>query len=819
MARIGISSDEAFRRLFAEARATIHDWYHLNVVNKLKEPVPHSANHFSRHFCTRILIYARVTLLLLIIGSVDIDNEMQFTLMVINITLFAFSILVQFWQRKCREAQLDYRFRKALKLLDSLEKNFPSIYTYQSTVEPATEETITCQTTFRDGRVVEVPRVLLAQGDIILLRPGQVAPCDCETFEGVALSAGEKLNQKRMLEERPVGAVIPLESVQARVTTFPVKQLLDTVLTMDDKPLQFDYQLHHVVHHVFERILVPFVGFLAIFGSVLRFLYSDDESYFGTRFIFAVPGLAVLPLLVLPLPVILHIVKRANNKKILKEMRLEDREISQKDLASILAAVTGTCITDKKGVLSTIHPLIEKVIFVAKPEESPENVQETGNEDLHIEVLNMSAEQREDVFSGWSLGFEDQHWLRYLPNLMPLAHNILLNSCSQTENFTKFLDHLTVVAQSVPRTIATANRRCMCQFPRIVGFSENCLDQFASPPTAVVGLYKRKPGEAPLPGLTKHRTPIEMAFCTVHSDVRSLHSHLSCHGTANLVLDACTHAWDGKTVVPLNKRLVASIRDYYQRHSMTGHCLAVSYRPVFSSLDESLQGKYLEVPLNREEARTSSAIPRSQSFDTLRREGIVENELLKTSDQVIDHYFTGHIFCGLIVLQYEALPLSVQLIEKLDAICVRPVYFSKENELRSRVFAEKLGIEAGWNCHISLADEEAPTKREEIATEQFIDQRPQRTKFWKRLAMSDAQIHLIECESVSRELPAGQKISMCSNKVGPIPNKARLPTGVSNIRPHLEEVDNVPLLVGLFTDSATLAMEEMVDIMQVELCR
>ena len=33
------------------------------------------------------------------------------------------------------------------------------------------------------------------------------------------------------------------------------------------------------------------------------------------------------------------------------------------------------------------------------------------------------------------------------------------------------------------------------------------------------------------------------------------------------------------------------------------------------------------------------------------------------------------------------------------------MHFSKENELRSRVFSEKMGLEAGWNCHISLLSE------------------------------------------------------------------------------------------------------------------
>lgn len=88
----------------------------------------------------------------------------------------------------------------------------------------------------------------------------------------------------------------------------------------------------------------------------------------------------------------------------------------------------------------------------------------------------------------------------------------------------------------MPRTIATANRRCVCQLPSLLGFTSKSLDNFQGPPK-ILGFYKKQPGEAALPGLTKHRTPIEMAFCTIHDDAKSLHSHLACQGTANLVVD------------------------------------------------------------------------------------------------------------------------------------------------------------------------------------------------------------------------------------------------------------------------------------------
>lgn len=41
-----------------------------------------------------------------------------------------------------------------------------------------------------------------------------------------------------------------------------------------------------------------------------------------------------------------------------------------------------------------------------------------------------------------------------------------------------------------------------------------------------------------------------------------------------------------------------------------------------------------------------------------------------------------------------------------------------------------------------------------------------------------------------------------------------MPRGIENIRPHLENVDNVPLLVSLFTDCSAEATREMLKIMQ-----
>ena len=49
----------------------------------------------------------------------------------------------------------------------------------------------------------------------------------------------------------------------------------------------------------------------------------------------------------------------------------------------------------------------------------------------------------------------------------------------------------------------------------------------------------------------------------------------------------------------------------------------------------------------------------------------------------------------------------------MDKACIRFVHFSKENELRSRVFSEKMGLESGWNCHISLLKDQVELKEDD----------------------------------------------------------------------------------------------------------
>lgn len=129
---------------------------------------------------------------------------------------------------------------------------------------------------------------------------------------------------------------------------------------------------------------------------------------------------------------------------------------------------------------------------------------------------------------------------------------------------------------------------------------------------------------------------------------------------------------------------------------------------------------------------------------------------------------TQQVFLGMAA---SSVPIKAEvpdLKEELTRAGVRFVYFSPRNMRRSKSVAEKIGIEFDWNCAISLRD----LTETEHDPHRYISH------------YADWDVH------------------------------ARLPHGISAIRKHLVEVDNVPLLVSLFTDSTPKTVTQMVSIFQ-----
>lgn len=314
--------------------------------------------------------------------------------------------------------------------------------------------------------------------------------------------------------------------------------------------------------------------------------------------------------------------------------------------------------------------------------------------------------------------------------------------------------------------------------------------------------------------------------------------------------------------------------------SQTAYCTAFAYRPLRHGLTGLLSGPksddvmhqdevaYLELPpettLKHGDKNTCDFEGHSMSH-SLSSDSLLFSESKQDPVNDVDGCFEmqcHQIFIGMVTMQYQAQTDIVQLIEKFDKACIRFVHFSKENELRSRVFSEKMGLESGWNCHISLLSPEdhssllpSPKQSRQLDEKPILSMEKETgedaMEFSRLLPHSNFESTKIlsssaPCAISNPEVGTNQEMSRNSSisndsamEAAPIDqsmmtdsseqsatqmpfllNRAKLPRGIKNIEPHIRNVDNVPLLVSLFTDCSPEATQEMLRIMQThgEVC-
>ncbi|KAL1116220.1 hypothetical protein AAG570_005715 [Ranatra chinensis] len=310
--------------------------------------------------------------------------------------------------------------------------------------------------------------------------------------------------------------------------------------------------------------------------------------------------------------------------------------------------------------------------------------------------------------------------------------------------------------------------------------------------------------------------------CVVTSEVHAPRSlQLFSQATGDIALDSCVDFWDGSTLRVLSSSDRKKVLDFYQRTSLTAYCTAFAYRPLSRGLNHALTSVYMELPPDSHHLYLRSRSPTpliwphpnlSQSIDSLFSGDVFEEEV---SD--IEGCFEtqcNQIFLGMVTMQYQAQIEMVQLIEQLEGACIRFVHFSKENELRSRVFSEKMGLESGWNCHVSLLSNGSleGTKTMSVSAPSAINTETVRPRI---------EVNSKDCTDSNSQHDGWQSLSCLTDSTEQsahinfdMSNRAKLPRGIEQIRPHLENVDNVPLLVSLFTDCTPATTRQMIAIMQ-----
>ncbi|CAB1311836.1 unnamed protein product [Coregonus sp. 'balchen'] len=424
--------------------------------------------------------------------------------------------------------------------------------------------------------------------------------------------------------------------------------------------------------------------------------------------------------------------------------------------------------------------------------------------DYHLEMLSLSQDQQNPV----SIQFDEQGWQCHLPSLKPLGLNILLNLCnaSVTQQLCRFSDHLSNLAlqESHGAVLPVHVPWGLCEMARLIGFTPGARELFKQ--ESHLALYQLPCGEKAkesvpqrLHNFTKRQPPISHLISLFIRDSSSNNVQMLSHGSADLILEACTDVWDGTDIYPLSGSDRKKVLDFYQRACLSGYCSAFAYKPMQVCLSNQLHGKCVELAPGPNLFSGVELPPTTPIKHISRRNSWSSDEGIGgvEKDDCVQA-LSGQIFMGMVSSQFQARLDTVRLIDALVTACIRFVYFSMEDELRSKVFAEKMGLETGWNCHISLT--------------------PNRDSPCDGVPNSPGQYSVQDDHQDSRDEAEG--LLLPEEETTDVPsfledcNRAKLPRGIHQVRPHLKNIDNVPLLVPLFTDCTPETMCEMIKIMQ-----
>ncbi|XP_036318816.1 transmembrane protein 94 isoform X4 [Rhagoletis pomonella] len=438
------------------------------------------------------------------------------------------------------------------------------------------------------------------------------------------------------------------------------------------------------------------------------------------------------------------------------------------NLVQVLGSITALCCIDKKGILSWPNPTAEKVFFLHETEDERLDERSTSCSTLNTESNRTSqAESKDggivaevldlthDQHCPFRLEFDDHEWKAHIKSLKPLGLAILLNTCSPLTHahYAQFCGHVTAVAMLDKDLVPVTNRyaivdssltsflhgRCLCELAKQIGFTDHATDRFAL--EGQLASYRHLQPEVvrrdirfarQLQLSSKVKVPFPHSLSVVMRETPGGYLSLFTQGTADIIMDFCDDFWDGKDLRPLSPQDRKKALDFYQRSALTAYCTAFSYRPLRHGINGALSGAkhtggpiaYLELPpeskirmrhVDRAHCDFESGHSHVKLSHSISTDSLLFSESKDDDINDVDGCFEmqcHQVFIGMVTMQYQAQTDIVQLVERLERACIRFVHFSKENELRSRVFSEKMGLESGWNCHISLlneADDKAST--------------------------------------------------------------------------------------------------------------
>ncbi|PRP88308.1 hypothetical protein PROFUN_03417 [Planoprotostelium fungivorum] len=492
---------------------------------------------------------------------------------------------------------------------------------------------------------------------------------------------------------------------------------------------------------------------------------------------------------------------------------------NQRRMVEVLGAVTLVCNIDREGIIaeSMLQP---EHVYIYRHNEEPSS----GGVILDLSRIPNHR-------GGSVVKFDDMDWKRHIMSLKPLGLNCLLNrGCKTTQelktpqNSAASVNLQCIIEREDPGGVYN---QCLCTLGHEIGFTQDALSTFS----------KLKEIDTFLPHISRHNQLGRVNHCMRSLVVEERNSgslQLLSKGSPQFLINHCTAYWDGETVrnmTPAERHVISSSFKKWAG----ADTIAFAYRPIdaqYAALFADIQSQARDSPHNT--SNHSQARDHVDSPVTIHlHKNHSMNDLITIEDQAINssgHHVMGspagsirmrkqihstrkkrldisnvsngatprdnlsvvtgvttprdnmstlsvddenhddemlkqlqqnQIFIGMVsARQYPKIYMHKN-VEYLREAGIRFVLFVPEDEEATSFFADKLGLETDWNCNIRL----------------------------KELAEGEVE--------------------------DPADNPAHLPRGIPAIRQHLEDdIDNVPLLVPMFSQANTTTTRDMIEIFQ-----
>lgn len=307
---------------------------------------------------------------------------------------------------------------------------------------------------------------------------------------------------------------------------------------------------------------------------------------------------------------------------------------------------------------------------------------------------------------------------------------------------------------------------CLCHFGRYLGISTNTINRYL--PFCVTSsidpcIIEHEKSMAMSNALKKFNSCLKSPRILV-SEVDPTGSVTFGIGSLSEVANIIGYYWDGNTskIVKITKGIKKRLFDIGNRSlSSDIQCLGIFLDPQSSNvhdIKDSVPSMASETGNNNGSGHDFEKHSENGSPHSFEKE-----EKILTNNRIpITRLKRGSIFLGAVCCEYLPKQHMQELIDDLENCGIRWVYFSPLDEVATKAFGDRCGLETEWNSCIVLG----------------------------------------ERSSFKNGPPTGTEVD----------TKAKLPRGISNVRPHLQIVDDIPLHISLFSNCDSRSTSEMMEV-------